>query len=98
MQQPVDSEGPQSTTNESPDNLQNSKTLQKFHVVEAKEQQVTEASNEESKAEKRRRRIYRTKLIIALLPAQFLASVDWSIVSTALTTIASHFGTFRLSL
>ena len=47
--------------------------------------------NDESAEEKRRRRIYRWKLLIALFPCQFLASVDITIVSTSLTTISSHF-------
>jgi hypothetical protein len=47
---------------------------------------------EETPEEKRARRIYRWKLVIALFPAAFLASVDLTVVATALTTIASHFG------
>ena len=46
----------------------------------------------ECAAEKRAARIYRWKLIVALLPLQFLASTDLTIVATATTTIASHFG------
>ncbi|KAI9732875.1 MAG: hypothetical protein M1834_003815 [Cirrosporium novae-zelandiae] len=42
-------------------------------------------------ADKRRRRIYRWKLIGGLMLPYFLASVDTTIVATALTTIASHF-------
>jgi hypothetical protein len=49
----------------------------------------------ECKAEKRARRIYRWKLVIALFPPQFLASIDTTIVATALTTISSHFGKSR---
>jgi hypothetical protein len=47
----------------------------------------------ECKAEKTKRRRYRAKLMIALFPSAFLAAVDTTIVATALTTIASHFGT-----
>ena len=45
----------------------------------------------ESPEEKRRRRIYRWKLIVSLLPPAFLAAIDTTIVATALTTISSHF-------
>jgi hypothetical protein len=48
----------------------------------------------ETPEEKRRRRIYRWKLVIALFPPAFLAAVDTTIVATALTTIASHFSMF----
>ena len=39
-------------------------------------------------------RRYRWRLIIGLLPAYFLASLDLTIVATALPFIASHFGEF----
>jgi hypothetical protein len=45
----------------------------------------------ESAEEKRRRRIYRWKLVLSLFPPAFLAAIDTTIVATALTTIASHF-------
>jgi len=60
-------------------------------TIDAQDERIP---NEESDEEKRRRRIYRWKLIIALFPCQFLASVDITIVSTALTTISSHFSMF----
>jgi hypothetical protein len=53
---------------------------------------------EEEKAEKKRQRIYRWKLVLALFPAAFLASADLTIVSTALTTIASDFSMLLLCL
>lgn len=64
-------------------------------TVEAQDEPGTRISREEINAENRRRRIYRWKLVIALFPCQFLAAVDLTIVSTALTTIASHFSTFK---
>ena len=45
----------------------------------------------ETAAEKRRRRIYRWKLVISLFLPAFLAAIDTTVVATALTTIASHF-------
>jgi hypothetical protein len=51
----------------------------------------------ETKEEKKRRRIYRLKLMISLFPAGFLAAADTTIVATALTTIASHFSKSLLS-
>ena len=55
-------------------------------------------SFEQQKAEKRRQRIYRIKLVIALFPCQFLGAVDATIVSTAMTTIASHFSASSIFL
>jgi hypothetical protein len=52
----------------------------------------------ESPEEKRRRRIYRWKLVISLFFPAFVASVDLTIVATALTTIASHFSMICLSV
>lgn len=43
-------------------------------------------------AEKSRARKYRWKLLFLLLPGFFLASLDLTIVATALPFIASHFG------
>jgi len=56
------------------------------------------ASIQPDEAEKRQRRIYRIKLVAALFPCQFLAAVDATIVSTAMTTIASHFSKSSKSL
>jgi hypothetical protein len=52
----------------------------------------------ECKEETRRRRRYRWKLIFGLFLPYFLASVDTTIVATALPTIASHFGEQHISL
>ncbi|KAL4746353.1 hypothetical protein BDW72DRAFT_210496 [Aspergillus terricola var. indicus] len=45
----------------------------------------------EAEAEKRRRRIYRLKLVCALFMPYFLATIDLTIVATAVPFIASHF-------
>jgi hypothetical protein len=47
-------------------------------------------------AEKSRARKYRWKLLLLLLPGFFLASLDLTIIATALPFIASHFGSSRL--
>jgi hypothetical protein len=49
-------------------------------------------------AEKRAARKYRWKLLPLLLPGFFLASLDLTIVATALPFIASHFGTSATAL
>jgi len=54
------------------------------------------AEIEEDPAVKRQRRVYRWTLILCLFPSAFLAAIDTTIVATSLTTIASHFGTFKL--
>lgn len=46
--------------------------------------------------EKSATRKYRWKLLFCLLPAFFCASLDLTIVATALPQIASHFGQFPL--
>lgn len=46
----------------------------------------------EAEAEKRRMRIYRWKLIGSLFLPYLLASIDLTIVATAVPFIASHFG------
>ncbi|KAL6234059.1 hypothetical protein BDW75DRAFT_213361 [Aspergillus navahoensis] len=45
----------------------------------------------EAQAEKKRRRIYRLKLVCALFMPYFLATIDLTIVATAVPFIASHF-------
>lgn len=45
-------------------------------------------------AEKRAARKYRWKLLFCLLPAFFVASLDLTIIATALPEIASHFGQY----
>jgi hypothetical protein len=45
-------------------------------------------------AEKSAARRYRWKLLLLLLPGFFVASLDLTIVATALPFIASHFGMF----
>ncbi|KAL5044313.1 hypothetical protein BDW71DRAFT_186362 [Aspergillus fruticulosus] len=45
----------------------------------------------EAEAEKKRRRIYRLKLVCALFMPYFLATIDLTIVATAVPFIASHF-------
>ncbi|KAL4812926.1 major facilitator superfamily domain-containing protein [Aspergillus spinulosporus] len=45
----------------------------------------------EAEAEKRRRRIYRLKLVCALFMPYFLATIDLTIVATSVPFIASHF-------
>jgi hypothetical protein len=45
-------------------------------------------------AEKSAARKYRWKLLLLLLPGFFVASLDLTIVATALPFIASHFGMF----
>lgn len=47
----------------------------------------------EAEAEKRRRRVYRLKLVCALFMPYFLATIDLTIVATAVPFIASHFST-----
>ena len=55
-------------------------------------QAASEASHRNAtQAEKKRRRVYRWKLILALLLPNFLAAVDITIVAPALPTIASTF-------
>ena len=58
-------------------------------------QPAQDVSVQEDESEKRQRRIYRMKLVVALFPCQFLGAVDATIVSTAMTTIASHFSEFN---
>lgn len=45
--------------------------------------------------EKSAHRKYRWKLLLCLMPAFFVASLDLTIVATALPQIASHFGQFE---
>ncbi|KAL4757458.1 putative MFS multidrug transporter [Aspergillus foveolatus] len=45
----------------------------------------------EAEAEKRRRRVYRLKLVCALFMPYFLATIDLTIVATSVPFIASHF-------
>ena len=49
-------------------------------------------------AEKKRARIYRTKLIFSLMVPNMMASMDVTIVATALPTIASHFSKHSASI
>jgi hypothetical protein len=45
-------------------------------------------------AEKKRARIYRWKVLLSLVLANMMASMDLTIIATALPTIASHFCKF----
>ncbi|KAL4734457.1 major facilitator superfamily domain-containing protein [Aspergillus similis] len=47
--------------------------------------------SQEAEAEKKRRRIYRLKLVCALFMPYFLATIDLTIVATSVPFIASHF-------
>jgi hypothetical protein len=93
-QPPQTSEEHQQAGNGAKVNDKDTSIPQTIGTLEAQDGPADQISREEINAETRRRRIYRWKLIIALFPCQFLASVDLTIVSTALTTIASHFSTF----
>ena len=42
-------------------------------------------------AEKKRARIYRSKILLSLVMVNIMASMDLTIIATALPTIASHF-------
>jgi hypothetical protein len=42
-------------------------------------------------AEKKRARIYRSKVLVSLVMANIMAAMDLTIIATALPTIASHF-------
>lgn len=53
---------------------------------------LQEKPSPEVEAEKRRMRIYRWKLIGSLFLPYLLASIDLTIVATAVPFIASHFG------
>lgn len=64
--------------------------------IEPKTKKTKPVETEEEKIEKKRRRAYRWKLMISLLPPAFLAAVDTTIVATATTTIASDFSKWFL--
>jgi hypothetical protein len=66
------------------------------HSVSESAKPAKPAKPEETPEEKRRRRIYRWKLVLCLLLPAFLSAVDTTIVATALTTIASHFSIMTL--
>jgi len=64
-------------------------------LEEAIEAQGQSTDQELERAEARRRRIYRWKVICGLTPCQVLAALDATIVSTALVKISSHFRTSK---
>jgi hypothetical protein len=47
------------------------------------------------RAEEKRATIYRWKVLVSLLVPNIMASMDLTIIATALPTIASHFGELR---
>jgi len=59
------------------------------------EAQDQPTDRELERAEARRRRIYRWKIICGLTPCQVLAALDATIVSTALVKISLHFSTSK---
>lgn len=75
---------------------ESSDTVRKIKQDKARQcEHVREASNQKCEtcaADKRAARKYRWKLLLLLLPGFFLASLDLTIVATALPFIASHFG------
>jgi hypothetical protein len=81
-------QGPVLTTNEK------ASDPQAIAAVDSEPQEIPTTKPvvpEESAEDKRRRRVYRWKLVLSLCLPGFLAAVDTTIVATALTTIASHF-------